>query len=237
LSLVTDRGPNERGEAARRVLVETAERMYAERGIDGVSLREIGAAAGQLNTGAARYHFGSKVGLVNAVFEHRMVSINEHRVRMIDALVADGATTDLPRIVEAYVLPMSTALGDPGRPTWYLRFAVQAGLLEGAAPQRPADQPWTSGIDRLSPMALAAANVPERLRGPRWNMCLGHITRSLAERERQLERPPTDWLPRDLFLATVIDTAVAMLAAPVSPATDRLLHEHTTQHHTTSTTS
>ena len=50
--------------------------MYAERGINGVSLRQIGTAAGQLNTGAARYHFGSKVGLINAVFEHRMGPIN-----------------------------------------------------------------------------------------------------------------------------------------------------------------
>ncbi len=226
---MTDRGANERGEAARRVLVEVAERMYAERGIDGVSLREIGTAAGQLNTGAARYHFGSKVGLVNAVFEHRMVTINVHRVRLLDEAVADDAGDDVRRLVEAYVTPLATALGDPGRPSWYLRFAVQAGLLEGAAPQHLAGQPWTSGIERLTAMVFdVISSVPEPLRSPRWSMCQSHIARALAERERQLDRPPPDWLPRELFLATVVDTAVALLTAPVSPTTNRLLQQATT---------
>ena len=57
-------------------LIETAERLFAERGVNGVSLREIGAEAGQRNTGAVRYHLGSKEQLVSAVFEHRMVPIN-----------------------------------------------------------------------------------------------------------------------------------------------------------------
>ena len=59
------------------LLIETAERLFAERGVNAVSLREIGAEAGQRNTGAVRYHFGTKEALVNAVFEHRMTPINE----------------------------------------------------------------------------------------------------------------------------------------------------------------
>jgi AcrR family transcriptional regulator len=209
------------------VLIEVAERMYAERGIDGVSLRELGAAAGQLNTGAARYHFGSKVGLVNAVFELRMAPINEHRMRMVDELVDAGAAADVRRLVEAFVVPLSTALGDRDRPTWYLRFAVQAGSLEGSAPRDTSGQPWTSGIDRLTTMVLAAtSDVPDIVRAARWEMCQSHIARSLAERERQLDQPTPDrWLSREVFLATVIDTAVAILAAPVSAATTRLLHD------------
>src|SRR3954468_1858537 len=97
---------NDRGVAARRTLVETAERMYAERGINGVSLRQIGAAAGQLNTSAARYHFGSKVGLINAVFEQRMGPINALRMEMIDATQADAEVRSVRRLVEAFVLPL-----------------------------------------------------------------------------------------------------------------------------------
>src|SRR5688572_7533245 len=118
---------SQRGEEARRTIVETAERMYAERGLNGVSLREIGAAAGQLNTGAARYHFGSKLGLINAVFELRMAPINADRERLLDEIEADDAVGDLRRLAVAFVLPLAGALGTREPPSWYLRFAVQAG--------------------------------------------------------------------------------------------------------------
>ena len=103
-------------------IIEVAERLFAERGINGVSLREIGAEAGQRNTGAARYHFGSKEGLVNAVYEHRMVPVNERRVAMLRELDDD----DLRGLTEAFLYPLSEQLGEPGRPSWYLRFSIQA---------------------------------------------------------------------------------------------------------------
>lgn len=215
----------DRGTEARRALIETAERMYAERGINGVSLREIGAAAGQLNTGAARYHFGSKVGLVNAVFEHRMGPINEIRLAMLDRVVADDASADVRRLAEAFILPLATALGDRACPSHYLRFAVQAGHLEGSAPTRLGDQAWTRGMDRLRALTLdALATVPAALRDQRWWLFNSYAAHALADRERVLEHPvPAGWLPRDAFLSTVTDTAVALLCAPVSAATADLL--------------
>ena len=49
-------------------MIRAGERLFGESGIDGVSLREVAAAAGQGNTSAVRYHFGSKDGLVAAIF-------------------------------------------------------------------------------------------------------------------------------------------------------------------------
>lgn len=221
---MAERRGTERGDAARRTLVETAERMYAERGVNGVSLREIGAAAGHLNTGAARYHFGSKVGLINAVFELRMQPINAARERMLDDIEAAGAVGDVRRLAEAFTLPLVTALGTRDEPSWYLRFAVQAGLVEGSAPTRLADQSWTHGVDRLRAMVLAAIDVPAPLQAMRWTTFMAHISHALADRERGLQEPARgDWLPNDLFLSALIDTAVALVTAPVSASTDRLL--------------
>ncbi len=56
---------------AREQMILAAERLIAERGIDAVSLREIGATAGQRNNSAAQYHFGTKEGLVAAIYEYR----------------------------------------------------------------------------------------------------------------------------------------------------------------------
>src|SRR5580765_3491703 len=105
-------------------LLATAERLFAERGLAGVSLREIGAAAGQRNNSATQYHFESKHGLVLALCEQRMRAVNERRIAMLDALPAD----DLRGLVEAFVLPLAEAVR-PG--SFYLRFLAQ--LLAGPA--------------------------------------------------------------------------------------------------------
>ena len=44
-------------------MIVVAERLFAERGIEAVSLREVGAACGLRNNSAAQYHFGSRTGL------------------------------------------------------------------------------------------------------------------------------------------------------------------------------
>ena len=50
----------------REELILAAERLFSEFGIDAVSLRQINAAAGQRNSSAAHYHFGSKDALIAA---------------------------------------------------------------------------------------------------------------------------------------------------------------------------
>ena len=49
-------------------LVLAAERLFALHGIDGVSLRQIASEAGSANNSAVHYHFGSKEGLIGAIF-------------------------------------------------------------------------------------------------------------------------------------------------------------------------
>jgi AcrR family transcriptional regulator len=55
--------------STKEQIVLAAEGLFAERGIEGVSLRQIGAAAGNGNNSAVQYHFGTKERLVQAVFE------------------------------------------------------------------------------------------------------------------------------------------------------------------------
>ena len=65
--------------SAKEQIVLVAERLFAERGIDGVSLRQIGAAAGNGNNSAVQYHFGSKDNLIQAIFEYRLDNLHERR--------------------------------------------------------------------------------------------------------------------------------------------------------------
>src|SRR5215470_8750592 len=58
-----------RGEDTKQRLLDAAERLFAERGVDGVSLREVNAAAGERNNAALYYHFHDRDGLVRAIVE------------------------------------------------------------------------------------------------------------------------------------------------------------------------
>ena len=52
------------GAETRRRIKVVAQRLFAERGIDGVSVQEILGAAGQRNRASLQYHFGSKEALI-----------------------------------------------------------------------------------------------------------------------------------------------------------------------------
>jgi AcrR family transcriptional regulator len=204
----------------RVLLVESAERLVAERGVHGVSLREIGADAGQRNTGAVRYHFGTKQQLVNAVFEHRMVAINERRLAMLAELDSAGRGHDLRGLIEAFLYPLAEMLGEPGRVSWYLRFCVQASLVEGSVAADLDAQPWTRGVAivrRRAHQALVDAGVPTNLVADRWTLTFGYLTHALADRELLSQySPQRARSPRAAFLAHLADTAVALSRAPVS---------------------
>lgn len=61
---------NNRSDATRTQIILTAMTLYAEKGLDGVSLRTICAASGARNSAAAHYHFGSRLGVIEAIIEH-----------------------------------------------------------------------------------------------------------------------------------------------------------------------
>ena len=72
-----------RGDAARARLLDVAERLFAERGIDAVSLNSIAREANQLNASVMQYHFTSKTGVIEAILTRRMESINARRSQLI----------------------------------------------------------------------------------------------------------------------------------------------------------
>src|SRR5690349_7259062 len=71
-------------EVTKRQLISAAESLFAERGIDGVSLREITVAAGVRNSTALQYHFGTREGLVRAVLKKHFDGIEVHRNALLD---------------------------------------------------------------------------------------------------------------------------------------------------------
>lgn len=98
------------GAATRRRLLAEAERCFAARGIDGVSIRDITSAAGA-NTAAVHYHFGSKAGLVRAILVDRADEVGARRARWLER-VESATDPSLRDVVEAIVVPTAEMTAD-----------------------------------------------------------------------------------------------------------------------------
>ena len=95
-------------------LILAAEIAFARDGIDGASLREIAARAGQRNHHAVQYHFGTREALVQAVFDYRMDQMEGARAAMLHA-ARDARRIDTTRaIVEAIFLPQIALIDEFG---------------------------------------------------------------------------------------------------------------------------
>jgi AcrR family transcriptional regulator len=92
-------------EPARLQLLDTALRLFAARGIEAVSMREIRLAAKQRNAGALQYHFGTKEGLLKALLERELPPLVARR-RVLLARAA-AAPDDLPAVAAVFVLPFA----------------------------------------------------------------------------------------------------------------------------------
>lgn len=105
-----DRRANAGGQATRERLIDVAERLFAERGIGAVSLREIADAAGQRNTGAPQYHFGDKDGLVVAIIERRLQDLDQRRAGLLVGQPHGDRAMELRSLAEALVIPHADQL-------------------------------------------------------------------------------------------------------------------------------
>jgi AcrR family transcriptional regulator len=93
---------NPSGSTKERIL-GAAESLFAQRGFDGASLRQLTSAAG-VNLAAVNYHFGSKEKLVEQIFRRRLDALNNRRLEAL-ALIAglDGTTID--DVLAAFIRP------------------------------------------------------------------------------------------------------------------------------------
>ena len=89
----------------RSRILDVAELLFSEKGLNRVSIRAITQKA-RVNLAAINYHFGTKEDLIAAVFERRIVPVNEARLAALDAL--ERLTKKGPKleaILEAFIRP------------------------------------------------------------------------------------------------------------------------------------
>lgn len=206
----------ERGSATREMILNTAERLFAERGVHAVSNRRVSEAAGQSNNAVVSYHFGTKADLVRAIARRHSDQMEQVRVNLVAEAAGSG---DLRDWVACLVRPFTEHLAALGSPTWYARFRAQVvsdPVLHGIT----VEESLRSASSRL---ILAGVNqclpdLTDDIRTVRWVMARNLISHMCVERERALaEGTPTHEPSWDALAASLIDALVGLWQAPVTP--------------------
>jgi AcrR family transcriptional regulator len=200
--------------AARQAIIRAAEQLFAERGIEAVSLRDVSAAAGQRNHSAAQYHFGDRAQLIAAVFDARMAGINEQRLALLGELDDDEPAG----LVEALVVPLVDAVaatddqdGDGG---WYARFLARA-RWDTMAAEVLVDHPAATSVRELNRrLRHRLAEVPPEVRHSRIEQVHTLVVGTLAGWEWARARDERRLAPADLA-TDLTATGLAVLTAPL----------------------
>lgn len=173
----------------QRLLLDAAERLMAERGSDGVSMREISVGAGQGNNNAAQYHFRSREGIIEAVLDRRMGPIDERRAAMIATLRPDATLEDLVRTV---VVPLAEA---SSRHANYIGFFAQLRVSRRYSYLLTHERPRTSSfLDVRDKIDARLSTLSPTVRSQRRWLCGSLIVHAIAEFvAAPAEQPYEDW--------------------------------------------
>jgi len=119
-------------------------------------MRAITNEAG-VNLASVNYHFGSKHGLIRAIFSRRLVSMNEERLQRLDAVEKKhGARVPLNELIHAFIgPPLELSADAPGGPR-FIRLLGRSYTEPSRSLQETVRAMHAEVIERFKP-AFAAA--------------------------------------------------------------------------------
>lgn len=107
-------------------ILDVAERLCADHGLEAVSTRDIAGEAA-VSLSVIYHHFGSKAGLLKAVLRRRMAELGELRGPLF-AELAEAPTPDLDKLLYAIIAPLALLRGKGKRGETTVAFLSRALL-------------------------------------------------------------------------------------------------------------
>jgi AcrR family transcriptional regulator len=99
-------------------ILNAAERIFATRGYEGASMRQIAEQAGVAQA-LLHYHFKTKEKLYAAIFSRRSATINSRRKARLNAILADGRDATLEDVLDALFMPAPDSSDKPASANFY----------------------------------------------------------------------------------------------------------------------
>jgi AcrR family transcriptional regulator len=202
--------------STRDKLIDAAARLFAEQGIDAVSLAEIVRASGQRNTSAVQYHFGGRDDLLLAILERYVPVIRTRRLELLAIAESDGS--DVRAAAEAIVRPVTELAQRGWRERAYLQIGSELTSTLDRAP-RPIRNVLrkTAGVEAMALLAKRCPPLPDEIWTERSRLMYPFIGRAAADRARRLgQRGGKEVLADDHFVDNLVDMLLGAMTAPAT---------------------
>lgn len=206
-------------------ILDAAESLFGESGVDGVSLRQITARAG-VNLAAVNYHYGSKEGLVEAVFLRRTRELNRERLRLLDEAEAEArarglAAAPLEVLLRALLAPPLLFARDPSKGmVAVVRLMSERNAADGGRLRQVIDKDVGHLRRFLAPLERALPHLPAEEVAWRLMFALGvqHVMVTDARRIESLSGGACDLEDVEAIIDRVVAFVAAGFIAPAAPA-------------------
>jgi AcrR family transcriptional regulator len=171
------------GSLTRDRIIEAANVMFAEHGVEGVSLRELTVRAG-VNLAAVHYHFGSKEGVLAELFARSSKPIVEWRLELLGKVRRrrDGRPV-LEDVLDAFLRPALHAGRRQNASFVHLR--ARLALERGEATRRILSESFDESSRQF--MDALAAAMPDLRREElnwRFHFLIGAMVYTMADSGR-----------------------------------------------------
>lgn len=167
---------------SKQRLILAAIKLFAEQGIDGVSLRMINREAGAKNNSALHYHFGSKLGLVEAVVAFIQDWFEEAREEALTAVEAAGDKATVRDILGAFISPYLQLVENEPWGYHAVRFLARMEMEGGPDIHSTLNKFASKAMTRFKKLLQRALpDVPRKLLLQRWNFCITSIMHGIAD--------------------------------------------------------
>ena len=214
--------PQAEASAADR-LIEAAELLYGEHGLDGVSLRQIGVAAGSGNNYAVQYHFGDAAGLIRAILERRTPELEVRRAQLLAKVKEDGRLGETRALMDVLYRPLVEHVDDRGERT-YARFILALNSSPSGL-QHSIDQfrlmPISDHV--LDLLHLTNPDLPRLLLRERQRLVAVMVLTSIFHRYAPYQPKRFD----PALIDNALDMATAAITAPMTPAVREMMGQIT----------
>ena len=200
----------------RALILDAAERLYAERGFGDVTLRDIVAAAG-VNLAAVNYHFGSKDELIAELFVTRGIATNRERLAELKtAEEAGGGRADVKAVLHALIGPtLRGCLGPENERSTAARFMIRASI-ESVPPIRRIKNREVDHLRKFAAAmrrALPDCDEADIHWGLHFALAMAHQTTRDAERLTKLSDGQCDVNDVEAVTDRIVDAAAMTLTA------------------------
>lgn len=204
-----------KGKSTEAHLKKVAERLFAQYGVDAVTIRDIVKAAGLRNIASLHYYFGSKEGLVRTLILDGAQAAEKWRLTRLEEI--DPGTVSLRDIIKILAWPLLSVSPVRFATDTHLRFIhhlmnVNRPLYEDVIKGR-----WNRGYQKCMDLMRERIDLPHRILNERFIFITIYLFSVFSAREAEIERHPINniW-NQPHMIENLLDTVEAMLTTPPS---------------------